>query len=264
MDHDTYTAIPALNWSGLKHLHTSPLLYKYRQEHPEPDKAAWVIGRAIHCGILEPERFDERYAVYEGPRRGKAWDAWQAEHPGVQSLKPDEATVAEACGAAVRAHHVASETLRGGRVEELLTWTDPESGLACKGRLDYLTPTRLVDLKTTRRAIPMWFLRDCAEFLYHGQLAYYHDGAIAAGAIPPDARLPIVLAVQTCEPYDCAVYEVAEATLGAGRTLYRGLITRLLECQAADWWPGIAPAVLPLELPPWAAGMNPPAEEEVL
>jgi hypothetical protein len=40
----------------------------------------------------------------------------------------------------------------------------------------------------------------------------------------------------------------------AGRTLCVSLMRRLLECQAADMWPGVASGVQYLELPQWAPG----------
>ena len=249
----TYDSIRAINWSSLKHLAVSPLLYRWMIDHPAPRKPAYVVGSAIHCAILEPGKFDSRYAVYDGTRRGKAWDEWQEEHPGVESLKPDEMARVMMCADAVRAHKVASRMIDGCRVEEVTTWTDPKTGLACKGRIDAISPTRVVDLKSARDVSREAFTRASCRYLYHGQLAMYQDGAIAAGKIEASAtEEPIIIAIQSDAPYDVSVFQLAPETLAAGRALYRGLIWRLEQCTAANLWPGVCPDLEDLGIPPWA------------
>jgi exodeoxyribonuclease VIII len=256
----TYDEIKAINWSSLKHLAISPLLYRWRLEHPEPRKPAFIFGGAVHCAILEPEKFDERYAVFDGIRRGKAWEDWLAIHPGVESLKPDELDAIRSIAAAVLGHRVAAGLLRGGRREEAVTWTDEETGLACKGRLDYLRPDFVIDLKTTRDPAPSRFERASASYGYAGQVAFYHDGAARQRLIPGDVP-PYLIAPQTSEPYDVAVFQLAPETLEAGRRQYRTLLRRLALCIEADYWPGVAPDLVPLSLPPWAEGQGSATEE---
>src|SRR3990167_4736895 len=85
-----YDALKAINWSSLKNLHVSPLLYRRRLEVREESTPDQIIGLAIHCMSLESDKFDSRFGEYDGTRKGEPWRAWQAEHPGVQSLKPHE------------------------------------------------------------------------------------------------------------------------------------------------------------------------------
>jgi len=80
-----YAAIRAVNISSLKYLEQSPLLYRYRMANPEPRKQAFLIGGAFHCAVLEPDLFDKRYAVFDGTRRGSAWEEWKAKYPGIGS-----------------------------------------------------------------------------------------------------------------------------------------------------------------------------------
>lgn len=250
-----YENVPAVNWSSLKHLAVSPLLYKWRLEHPQPDSATLVVGAAIHCALLEPGKFDSRYAVFDGRRAGKEWDKWQDDHPGVKSLKPDEMERVTRSAEAVRAHRIARHLLEGCRAEEPTTWVDPDTGLKCKGRIDAIAPGFVLDLKSARDVEPKWFRRAAADYLYHGQLAFYHDGATVARKIPGDAE-PYIIAAQSDEPFDVATFQLAPDTLGAGRALYRSLLRRLVECQEADFWPGTAPDLEMLDLPPWAEGQN--------
>ncbi len=48
---------------------------------------------------------------------------------------------------------------------------------------------------------------------------------------------------------------LSPGTLNSGRNLYRRLLRLYEQCMAADWWPGVAPELLSLELPPWAQEM---------
>lgn len=253
---EQYAAIDAVNWSTLKRLEVSPLWLQWCAEHPQPDTTAYALGRAAHCAILEPGEFDARYAVRpDVDGRTKAGKAALAEwDPGERDvLRADDMVIVERCAAAVVAHGVAREALSGGRAEVVAQWVDEPTRLACKGRIDYLT-TRVVDLKTTRRQTTREFARDASAMLYHGQIAFYHDGAIAAGLLPPDAPAPLLVAVQTVEPYDVAVYEYTDAALAAGRALYRRLLDQYGACGDADWWPGIAPDIVPLDVERWAPG----------
>ena len=254
----SYLDIPAINWSSLKAMHISPLNYRYWQENPSPDKPAYALGRATHTAVLEPVEFNDRYATYEGVRnkKHKKYQEFMEENQGKEILSQPEWDQIWTMADAVDAHPMARSLLTGGDAEVNLEWTDPVTGLACKGRADYLTD-RVVDLKTAREVDPRRFSRAVSDYLYHGQLAYYHDGLgywaneQGQGATP---MAPIIIAVQSQPPYDVAVYQMTDEAMDAGRNLYRSLLDRLAECMETDTWPGVAGEVVDVELPPWAAG----------
>lgn len=270
-----------LNWSTMRHLATSPKLLAWRLEHPTPDSPVLRLGRAIHCAVLEPDEFATRWTVSgqcaavtkAGTQcgsggtlyHGGAWYCRVKGHApvgagdppeGLEVLEPGDLGIVKVCADAVKAHRPAASLLSGGKPEQAIEWTDPESGIECRGRVDYLRPDFLVDLKSTRRETVREFAADCARNLYHGQLSWYHDGAIAAGRLPKDAALPCIVAVSTSEPFDVAAFRVSHVTLEAGRILYRDLLKKYAQCQAADYWPGVAPDLCELELPRWAPGMD--------
>ena len=259
MNFRDYTAIDAVNWSSLKALHESPLQYRHQQQHPPADKPAWVLGRAAHCAILEPGELMERYTIWTGGRRaGKKWELFKlgALEAGQEVITAKEMNDVNEMSYAVLHHEAAAKALSGGRAEVTMEWTDPVTNLACKGRADYVRSTRLVDLKTARSVAPRQFMRAAADYLYHGQVAFYMDGALESGVLPQEACFPAIVAVQSSPPWDVAVYKFTPQALDAGRRLYRTLLDRLHECQTADWWPGVAPAPAALELPGWAAGVE--------
>lgn len=268
-----YDGIKAINWSSLKHIRVSPLLYKWRLDHPEPSKKVFVVGNAIHTKVLEPEKFDERYGLWDtltkkgdkvAPRSGGAWADWQEENAGLESLLAGELDVVNLTAKAVRNHKTADALLTGGRREESLTWIDAVTGMKCKGRVDYIRPDMVTDLKSARSVEPYKFDADAAKLMYHGQLALYHDGAIASGKIPKDARPPSIVAVEKEGPFDVAVYDLSYEDLAVGRALYRDLMRQLAECIEADYWPGVCPTTRQLNLPAWAPGMFIPEVEEAI
>lgn len=249
-----YEAIKAINFSTLKHMAVSPLMYRWRLDHPEPDKDCFRFGGAGHCAIFEPEKFEQRFAVFDGVRNDKheKYQTWKAEHPGADALKPEEMERVLAVAQAVRNHRVAGPLLRGGRAEEILTWDDEVTGLACKGRLDYIRPDCVIDLKTTRDPAPRKFERASGDYCYAAQAAFYHDGAVRNHLIDGKER-PFIIAPQNDEPFDVAVFQLKPETLEYGRALYRSWLARLLECTEAAYWPGVAPELQELGISPWAA-----------
>jgi len=278
--------ITRLNWSTLRYMATSPKLLRWRVDHPRPESEALRLGRAIHCAVLEPDVFSDRWLTSStckattkaGSPCGStgtlyldgAWYCRVKGHApngagqlpdGKEVITEEELAIVRLCSESVRAHPVAARLLTGGHSEHEVTWDDAESGVACRGRMDYLRPSDLVDLKSTRRETVREFMGDAARHLYHGQLAWYHDGAIAAGKLPKDAGLPYIVSVSTVEPYDVAVYRLSPVSYAAGQILYRDLLRKYVDCRTADWWPGAAPDLVELDLPNWAPGMAGPEEE---
>lgn len=257
----SYDAIEAVNWSTLVHLATSPKMLRWRLDHPRPDTREFQLGRAIHCAIFEPRRFASSYVVAPdfGNLREKASRTkraeWLLDLPrDVEVMAGEEHALALRCAEAVLEHPIAADLLRGGRGEEVITWTDEETGLRCKGRVDWITPIWLLDLKSTRHTTLGAMGRDCASRLYHGQLAFYHRGAIAARVLPRDAELPRVILVQTVEPFDVAPARLSHEHFERGVNLCREFLGTYAACQLSDLWPGLAPGLIDLPLPAWTPG----------
>lgn len=262
---DEYTAIKAVNWSSLKHLHTSPMAFQYNLRNPEPETEARALGTALHCAILEPLVFRQRYTTMpdfgdlravegrttkeEGKANKERRNQWLAEHEGVEVLTAEDSERIGNMSAAVRGHRAALAAIQGA-TEQVVTWKDALTGLACKSRQDVINDG-VCDVKTAVDVSPRAFGFAAAKYLYHGQLAFYHDGLIASGRMSPK-RLPLLVAIQNRAPWDVAVYNMQSEHIEAGRLLYQRLLRRLVECSAADWWPGVAPEIMPLQLPGWA------------
>lgn len=261
MSFEDYAAIEAMNWSSLKNMDVSARLYRWRADHPRPDTSALSIGRALHTNVLEPTEMEKRYVIKPkglklSTKEGKAWkENVQNFAKDREILTYEQAEVVSRCTESIHENYAAMQLLEGTRREETIRWTI--DGIACKARLDAVGPFLLIDVKTIRELER--FERDAARLLYHGQFAWYLDGAIAAHVLQPDAQVYAIV-VETSEPYDCAVYRVGPHVLDEGRALYSSLLDRWRECQAANIWPGQASGIQDLVLPRWA--MRQPDDEE--
>jgi exodeoxyribonuclease VIII len=256
-----YNEIDALNWSTLKLMSVSPAYAQHIFNHPEEpeDKAAYVSGRAIHCAVLEPDKFDDRYIArpnFGDGRTKKAKEAkaaWLESIPdGVEIISIADYDAAINCSVSIQSNEYASKYLDGAKFEHIITWE--QSGVNCKGRVDALTD-RVVDLKSTRRNILHDVERDAAMFDYHAQLAWYHDGAVAAGLISGE-KLPVAIFVHATtksEFVDIAILDMegVSGTLEYGRAKYKKLLNQYIGCKATNWWPGMAPRPIMWVLPEW-------------
>lgn len=263
MTYDAYDRIAAANWSTLKALKKSPAHYRHRLLSPEPDTAPRRLGRAVHMAVLEPERFSGLHAVWpadEGRRFGKKWDAFRAAHAGLEILTEDEHAQCLALQTAVWANPIATRLLQGGRGEQTIQWTDAPTRIACKARLDYVGPSGLLDLKTTRDASVGGFARESWRYGYHEAAAWHVDGW-AAGH--DGEALPYhLIAVESAAPFAVTVFRVPDDVLESGRAAVRDVLNLLSFHRAHDTWPGYSEEVVQLQLPAWATGASDDEDED--
>jgi hypothetical protein len=247
-----YDAIDAVRFSTLKEMRRSPLHYRYREQNPLEDTPRLMLGRACHTAVLEIERFLLDYALFEGERRaGKVWEAFEAQHADKTILKRPEYDLCLDMRKAVMAHPVAASYLAKGRAEQVVTWTDGATGLACKARLDWICDApgkaALLDLKTTGCVETTLFASTAARMGYHAQLAFYRQGLIANGLLVPAK----IVAVEAAPPHDVAVFDVDEM-LHAGDEEVGELLAAVASCRASGEWPGrYGAGEQPLHLPAW-------------
>lgn len=252
-----YLALDAVNWSSLKHMDDSAAHYLYHLHNPTPETAAQTIGRYVHAAVLDPDHLAADFVVWNGDRRGSDYKAFAAANADKTILRAADLDDAEGMIEALRARADVRDLLDGAVCEHTVTWTDPETGLACKSRPDLVRLDRrvLADLKTTRSTEIRRFGADIARFMYHGQLAHYAHGIeVALGWVPERVTL---IAVESSPPYDVAIFDLEPDTLDAGREKRDNLLARLHEAVKANHWPGRHAEPVKLNsnnLPPWIFG----------
>lgn len=245
-----YAACDAINWSTLKYLRESPLAYLHAISVGREDSLPLMLGRAAHCLIFEPEKFGQRFAIWEGDRRGKEWLAFAEVNERRTILKANEIDDVTRMAEAVRCCPLVQPLLDGAEFERAFVWEDVGSGLQCKARADWLhKPSRtLIDFKSTRSVDGRTFGREAARFGYHMQLAHYRRGCRAHGL---EIERVLIVAAEKKPPYDVAVFQIDDVTLDIAEAEVCELLQRLAAHRETGAWPGRYQDIQALDLPAW-------------
>lgn len=245
-----------LSKSRLDLINKAPSLYKRKYIDGVDDNTetpALLLGKAVHCRILEPAEFGKRFTIAPSlDRRTKdgkeKWEKFMQDADGLSILTKEQDTIIEGINASVMSHPAASYLLRlKGVSEVMVNWTDEVSGLPCRGIFDRLTTTSIIiDLKTTDDASPKGFARSCHKYRYNVQAAFYMDGFERAYNEPCEGFF--FIAVEKAPPHLVAVYYLSAEDIQRGRDAYRQNIEALEACLNIDEWQGYGDTVQELTL----------------
>jgi hypothetical protein len=236
-----------LRFSHLKKLAQSPAHFRAAVDATESyDSPAMRLGRLVHTLVLGgPE-----VAVYDGERRGKAWQEFKAAHDGQEIVTISEHEKAAAIARAVTDDPVAARyLLRPDAVtEQRIEWD--LDGRPCSSTPDFVSraDSLLVDLKTSQTSEPGRFGRLAIAMHYHAQLAFYRWALeVSQGWRPATC---VLVAVETAAPYPVTVHVLTDRALDEGEKLCRAWLERLAVCEASNAWPGYTQAALDLDCEP--------------
>lgn len=208
LSNEDYHNDPAISCSNIKDLLISPL--KYWDSSPlNPnrefrDTKAKTIGAALHCLLMEKEKFDDDYIVLPKLEIDSDFYREESKKPDFLSnfelFKTKDAKTFKYFGSKtvirqeefeeineavnnLEAQGAAGSLFKDGYAEVSIFWKDEETGLMCKCRPDYLTPNYIADYKSIAN-IEM-IERDLATYKYHFQAAYYLEGLNQLKKSPP-------------------------------------------------------------------------------
>lgn len=243
----------ALSQSDLCELARSPAHLRHRRTAPDEPSDEMVVGKAIHCAVLEPERFQRVYAIGNtSDRRTKAWKAFEEAHPDQVCLTENQGRSALGIASSVRGRPYIRTLLEYPKAlrEVSMAW-QLQDGTLCKGRCDLVIPELhvIVDLKSTRDASLFSFARSIAEYRLHVQAAWYSWGyALLNGGAAPSYYL---IAYEREPPYGSAVYKLTADAIAMGRSEIDFLLQLHQACVAADAWPDRSEVPVDVGLPTW-------------
>ena len=256
MKFDDYAEAEGINFSSLNHMGMSSLHYRHALKNPPSQTPAMLLGSATHTAVFEPERFQLDYAVWHGDRRSKAYKefAHEASMQGRSVLKESERQTALAIRDSVRRTPEVAKQLELGHPEVSLFWRDPETGLNCKGRLDWIAcEGAILDLKTTCSI-------DLRAFaLKAWTMGYFHQAAMYREAYSVSSGKGILLrngiiAVEKEPPYACRLFWLDEDSLERAHEEYITWLEQVRDCTETGVWPGPLPVETELKAPEWAMG----------
>jgi hypothetical protein len=256
-----YYQIKALSHSMLSCLAQNPMECKMRYVDDPPslppkDSAAFAMGHAVHCLALEPERFEERFAVAPKVDRrttaGKvAWAEYLADCEGKTILDEQDHADAVACVQALNNHPEFATIMAQPRRVEVpfefeLFWH------RFKAKPDAIIDSMklILDIKTTDDASPHRWQWSAVDYGYHRQAWIYRE-AVA------DKTYRFVFAVVEKPkpstrgiPPTVALYELDDATMGMGYEDTRDLVAQYMRrTEENDWQQPYSSGIVPLRLP---------------
>lgn len=206
---------------------------------PEKEKAHHIFGKALHCLVLEPHRWNKLFWLFDdekqckkiiddspenkkvkSPRATNLYKDWKAaeekKHIGkICITKPVYTAI----------HAIKERLLAIPIVRQLLENTIREAiyqgslmGVGVKVKPDAIRPTFYgVEIKTMREAVTKEnFLTNLKKYSWHRQSAFYAD----------ILGLPTywIIACEKSAPYTIGVFEVSEETRMQGRSEYTQLL----------------------------------------
>jgi hypothetical protein len=235
-----------------------------RQEPPNP-KPQYDFGHAAHKMVLgegaqlvRVDHDDWRTNAAKA-LRAKAWAEGKA------PLLKKDIELAQVMAGRVFAHPLAAKILQTGTPELSGYWHDDATGVRLRFRTDWVTEPLpgsgriiCVDYKSAASADPRHFAKQCADFGYHQQQAWYEDGLREVEIAENIGFLFIVQ--QKTPPFLVSINQIPAEHVERGRRLNRMAIDRYAECCDRNDWPGYAPMIHSADFPIWAVR----AEEDLL
>jgi len=234
MPFDKYIRLNARSCSELKKLEVSPYNFWYHVIHA-PDftddeiSIQMMWGKLLHCMVLEPEDFDNQFAVKpnvdeypealrtatdlknwlkdngEGSSGNKPeliervelvasqmnrevliWDVFMENfdddvaQSGQLVVSAEMYDRAQAARKLIEINPEYNDRFTDGFAEVTIVWKDKDTGVLCKGRIDYLTANTKFDLKTFNNFLSIHFetaiIKAIFSNKYHFQSAMYMSG----------------------------------------------------------------------------------------
>lgn len=259
--------------------------HHYQTQAPKDDDTpAKIVGKAYHAAILEPETFEQRFAVLPpgAPARPSArlrnakkpspstlaaidfWDELNAS--GKTVLPADDYDTVRAMADALRRDPVCAGLVTGGKREITLRWTEevpmPDGSvdmLEHKARIDnWLDDMDIgVDPKSCLSAHPDAFARAATQMRYHQQHAQYCAGFSHCGR---PLRAFVFLAQEKEPPYVAKPYTMNGMFEERGFELRLRAMQKVAGALRSGRWPGYVTRdargnetpIGELNPPPWA------------
>lgn len=252
------TRIGHVSASALKRIKISPA--HFIEEEKKEKTPAMEFGSAYHCFILEPDKFDQEYFVFderdiiekligEGskkPRGTNAYEEWKdAQFSFAQGKIMIDLQMMETL------KEMKKRLFSNRYIAQLLSDGEPERVFYCTlttmenkevnviMRTDFIKPKKraIIELKTAIDASKDGFPHACGEFDYHIQAALYKDFMefIQKDEIPWSF---FYIVQETKRPYAYNLFEASPQFIAQGRYEYEMLIMLYTQCVETGRWPG--------------------------
>ena len=253
-----YHARPEVSTHQLMHMLRSPAAFRHAIAHPTAPTPDMVQGKCLHIAALEPERYADAVAVMpEGMiRRGGAWTEFRDGNIGREILTADADAEVKHWRDALLADATIANAMSTSQHEVSLFWTDDDTGIEMRARLDMLRLWRdagraiVDDLKTCADASPETMQREIDNRNYDMQAWVYSEAVRHVYGLDDVAFW--LDCVEKSEPYQTVRYEIGAEGMAVGRAKYRAALSAYVAARDSGVWEGyksgvIAPALWTLK-----------------
>ncbi|MFG3340574.1 PD-(D/E)XK nuclease-like domain-containing protein [Glycomyces sp. NPDC048151] len=240
-----------------------------------PAKYHYERGRTVHKKAFDYGSAAHKLILGTGPEiaviEADNWTTKDAKNQrdaaysdGAVPLLAHEYENVLAMATMIRRHPIAGPLFnRPGQAELSMFWVDPDTGVWCRGRLDWLPDRnegqRLIaaEYKTCRSAALPDIAKAVHDFGYHQQAAHYLTGMRATGLDENPAFVHIFQ--EKTPPFLVNVVEIDAYNLNIGAAKNKRALQIYRECTDTGTWPGYGDLVTSISMPAWAE--NREAEE---
>jgi hypothetical protein len=236
----------AVSCSQLKVLLRSPAHFKKSLLTSFGSTLGQDIGTAVHTAVLEPTLFANSVSVWRGGvQKGIIWEKFKESNPNKIIFRPHDYDHVLRMRDAIFNYTLPNcmdstlgELLGAGESEKTIFWTDKETGILCKVRIDnLLAPTIIFDVKTCGDCRPAEFMKNQAFKLnYDLQAAIYHSGVLAYTG----KSLPFCfITVEDDAPHGVWLHETGPGSqfFENGMKKFRYALRTLAKARQTDVWP---------------------------
>lgn len=215
-----YHARAELSASQIKLLLENP--YKFIHNIPVNQTQEMLLGSVIHKLILEPESFDEEYAVLPEcnlrTKEGRKLKAdFEYDNSDKQVISHEMHHIAQQCTDAVLTSK-ARLLLKDGIAEA--SYFGELDGVKCRCRPDYYVPDRqmIIDIKKCSDASKSGFTRAMVNFQYFIQASFYSD---LMASIGKPINEFIFVCIEPKSPFMIGLYTLTPMAMDYGRAQYK-------------------------------------------
>lgn len=221
-----YHSRAELSSSDLKAMKNGNTLKVYNRitgEAPKDEPTpAMILGSAVHKLVLEPNEFDDEFAVEpcvdKRTKIGKETIAEFAEKNADKTIiSANDYERAKKCTEAILSDETAQRLLQNGEAEQ--SYLVNLDGVSCKVRPDYFNDRGdIIDIKTTSGGVSAKeFAKEAVNRQYYLQASFYFDALKAVGLAP---KRFVFIVVNTTD-YSVGIAEILKPDLETGRALYK-------------------------------------------
>lgn len=250
-----YFKIKALSNSALTCLKQSPEVFRdrYILGKPQAESDAFRIGSAVHCMVLEPHLFSERYTiapeVNKRTNQGKAdWEAFIESHGDRWLTQSELDSTVIPTAQAFGKHADLIDMLSSEKIIEQPIYFEL-FGEQFKVKPDcvILSRSTIIDIKTTASVKPRKFAWSAMDYGYHRQAAIYMHACELKYQKP--FRF-FFACVEKKYPYEVSVSELDGEDVAAGWDQVEKLVEEYQRRKEKNYWlPKHSSGIVPLRLP---------------